>query len=292
MFPAATGSQTGGSVLRPASYNGVVGLKPTFGRISRWGVIPVAWSLDTMGFFTRSVEDAAIMLHTLAGHDPKDHSSAAVETPRYPESIGAQKRPPRIALVRQLFFDRCDKEVWEHTEATVRRLADAGAVVEETLVDTDFEVLLASHRVLMSVECAAVHQKDFTARPNDYAPKVCALIESGMLTPAVTYVQAQRVRRRFRRAMEAAMEGFDLLLTPSTTSPAPRDLTTTGDAVFQSPWTACGFPTITLPSGLSESGLPLGVQLASAPFAEETLLAAAHWCEEVLDVRLSPPLAA
>jgi Asp-tRNA(Asn)/Glu-tRNA(Gln) amidotransferase A subunit family amidase len=179
-----------------------------------------------------------------------------------------------------------------HTEAVAQRLADAGAAVEDASASADFDVLLAAHRILMSVECAAVHQKDFAARPDDYAPKVRGLIEGGILTPAVAYVQAQRVRHRFRQQMAEAMKGFDVLLTPTTPAPAPRDLSTTGDPVFQSPWTSCGFPTITVPSGLSNSGLALGIQLAASPFAEERLLAAAHWCEEALGVRLRPPDAA
>lgn len=289
MFPAALGSQTGGSVLRPASYNGVVGLKPTFGRVSRYGVIPVAWSLDTMGFFVRTVGDTAPLLGAMAGHDPRDLSSSRLPVPDYSRAIGAQRTPPRIGLLRPLFFERCDAEVKAHTEAVAQRLADAGAAVEDASAAADFDALLAAHRVLMSVECAAVHQKDFAARPDDYAPKVRGLIEGGILTPAVAYVQAQRVRRRFRQEMAEAIRGFDVLLTPTTTSTAPRDLTTTGDPVFQSPWTSCGFPTITVPSGLGNSGLPLGIQLAAPPFAEERLLAAAHWCQEALGVRLRPP---
>ena len=289
IFPAALGSQTAGSVLRPASYNGVVGLKPTFGRVSRYGVVPVAWSLDTMGWFTRRVEDAAVLLGVLAGHDPKDFSSSTNPVPDYGGAIGAQQTPPRIGVVGQLFHERADDEVREHTKEVAELLAQAGATVEEVVLPTDFDTLLAAHRVMMTVEAAAVHQADFSARPDDYAPNVRGIVEAGMLMPAVTYVQAQRIRQRFRRDMQDAIRGFDVLLTPSTTSAAPRDLSTTGDPVFQTPWTTCGFPAITLPSGLSESGLPLGIQLASAPFAEETLLAAARWCEEVLDVCLAPP---
>ena len=110
----------------------------------------------------------------------------------------------------------------------------------------------------------------------------------GMITPGVAYVQAQRVRRRFRREMEEAIQGFDVLLTPSTPAAAPRSLSTTGDPMFQSPWTTCGLPTITLPSGLNGDGLPLGIQLAGAPFDEERLLAAAKWCEDVLEFTLTP----
>ena len=289
IFPMSLGSQTGGSILRPASYNGVVGLKPTFGRVSRYGVIPVAWSLDTMGGFTRSVEDAALMLSVLAGHDPNDFSTSSESVPDYTKAIGSQQTPPRIGVLRQFFFERCDDEVRKHTDDVVARLGRAGADIEEVKLPTDFDTLLAAHRVLMGVEAATVHQTDFSARPDDYEPKVREVIEVGTLVPAVTYLQAQRIRRRFRRDMEAAIKGFDLILTPSTTSPAPRDLTTTGDPMFQSPWTTCGFPTITIPSGLSESGLPLGIQLAAAPFAEETLFAAGRWCEQNLDVSLAPP---
>ena len=289
IFPAALGSQTAGSVLRPASYNGVVGLKPTFGRISRYGVVPVAWSLDTMGTFTRTVEDAALMLSVMAGHDPNDFSSSTEPVPNYQEAIGAQQSPPRIGLVRQFFYDRSDDEVRQHTDHIVERLTRAGAEAEEVALPTNFGTLLAAHRVIMTVEAAAVHAANFSARPDDYAPNVRGVVEAGMLTPAVTYMQAQRIRRRFRRDMEEAMRGFDALLTPSTATPAPRDLTTTGDPSFQTPWTTCGFPAITIPSGLSESGLPLGLQLAAAPFAEESLLTVAYWCEQVLDVRLMPP---
>ncbi len=242
-----------------------------------------------MGSFTRTVEDAALMLNVLAGHDAKDFSSSTRPVPDYHKVIGSQRSAPRIGLFRRFFYERSNDEVRRHTDDIVRRLDQAGAVIEDASVPANFDTLLAAQRAIMTVEAAAVHEADFSARPDDYEPKVRATIEAGMLTPAVTYVQAQRIRRRFRRDMEAAIRRFDIILTPSTPSPAPRDLSTTGDPMFQTPWTTCGFPAITLPSGLSESGLPLGIQLASAPFAEETLLAAAHWCEQVLDVSLTPP---
>ena len=290
-FPAALGSQTAGSVLRPASYNGVVGLKPTFGRISRYGVIPVAWSLDTMGSFTRTVEDAALMLSVLAGHDPRDRSSSTRPVPDFVSALDGHPSPPRIGLLRQFYRDASDQEVRAHTDEAAERLQRSGAQIEEVgLVSTDFVTLLAAHRVVMTVEAAAVHEADFAARPDDYSPNVRSVVEAGSLTPAVSYVQAQRVRSIFRRDMLKAIEPFDVIMTPSTTSPAPKDLSTTGDPRFQIPWTSCGFPAITLPSGLSRSGLPMGVQLAASPFAEEALLRAARWCEQVLDTRLTPPV--
>ena len=289
VFPAALGSQTAGSVVRPASYNGIVGLKPSFGRISRHGVMLLAWSLDTVGFFTRTVEDAAIMLGVLACHDPRDCSSSSGHVPDYSMPLRDRQTPPRIGLVRRFFFEAADPEVRDHTDSAVEMLGKAGATVEEVGGSIDFDTLLAAHRVVMLVEAASIHEANHRVRPDDYGPKIRSHIEVGMLTPGVTYVQAQRVRRGFRRDMEQEIRGFDVLLAPSTPSPAPRDLSATGNPAFQIPWTTCGFPSLTLPLGLSKSGLPLGLQLASAPFAEEKLLAAAYWCEQVLDVSLTPP---
>ncbi len=288
IFPAAMGSQTAGSVLRPASYNGVVGMKPTFGRISRYGVMPVAWSLDTMGFFSRTVEDAGILLDVLAGHDSRDPASSDTDVANY-GSAARHATSPRVGVVGGLFHERADAETRGHFDAVIERLSRAGAEVENAELDADFEALLAAHRIVMSVEAASVHESDFATRADDYGPKVRGLIEAGMITPAVAYVKAQRVRHRFRVAVEATTDRYDVLATPSTPAPAPRDLSSTGDPVFQTPWTTCGLPALTLPTGLSESGLPLGLQLASAPFAETTLLSAARWCEEALGVGLTPP---
>jgi aspartyl-tRNA(Asn)/glutamyl-tRNA(Gln) amidotransferase subunit A len=289
MFPASMGSQTGGSILRPAAYNGVVGLKPTFGRVSRYGIIPVAHSLDTMGPFTRTVEDAALMLNVLSGHDLMDPSSSARPVPDYMRAIGAQKTPPRIGLVTQYFYERADEETQSHTDAIVEKLTEAGATVEEVDINADFDAVMSAHRVLMTVEGAAVHQDWFNARADDYSPNIRAVVEDGREVSAVTYVQAKRVQDRFRRDVEDAMRSYDVLLTPSTPSAAPRDLTTTGDPGFQSPITFGGFPSISVPSGLSADGLPFGIQLVASHFADETLLSVAHWCEQVIGPMPSPP---
>ena len=292
MFPAAMGSQTAGSVLRPAAFNGVVGFKPTFGRISRFGVVPVAWSLDTMGTFTRSVEDAALMLGVLAGHDEKDASTSTREVGDYLAAVRDRRGPPRIGHLRKFFHERATPETRDHVDGVVEKLAEAGAMVEDVNLPSDFETMLSAHRVLMTVEAAAAHQQWFTDRADDYSPNVRGVIEQGMLVPGVSYVQAQRVRRAFRRDLEEALRSFDVVLTPTTAAPAPRDLSSTGDPMYQTPFTFAGLPSISLPSGLSAAGLPFGIQLAAGPFAEETLLAAAHWCEGVIDVKLSPPVTA
>ena len=289
MCHGALGSQTGGSTCRPAAYNGTVGLKATYGRISRYGVIPVSWSLDTVGIITRTVLDAAIMLGAMAGHDPNDPSSSNERVLNYRAAISGIAGPPKIGLIRDFFLERCDDEVRKNTEAVAQRLSKAGAIVEEVSLPKSFDTCYASHRIVMQVECAAFHQEFFQERADDYGPKLRSTIEAGMLIPGVQYMQSQRMRRHFRQEMAAMTSRVDVLLTPTTPTPAPRDLNTTGDPVFQAPWTSAGLPTITIPSGLSQSGLPLGVQLEGAPFREDRLLAAARWCEDTLGMDLVPP---
>ncbi len=291
MIPGAMGSQTGGSILRPAAYNGIVGFKPTFGRISVFGVLPLAWSLDTIGPMVNSVEDAAIMLQHLAGYDPRDSGSADVPTSDYLQALNELARPPRIGFIGGFFKERAETEVWAHTEGVAQNLAAAGATVEMVMPPPSFASAHTVQWVVNNAETAAYHEENFRTRAHDYSEILRQRIEVGILTPAVSYIQAQRLRRVFRREMEELANGWDLLLTPTTPTPAPRDLTTTGDPVFQSPWTSCGLPTITIPSGISPStGLPLGTQLAAPPFEEARLLAGAKWCEGVLDLSLFPPV--
>lgn len=289
MCPAALGSQTGGSTCRPAAYNGIVGLKATYGRISRYGVVPLSWSLDTVGILVRSVEDAAVMLQVLAGHDPQDPGSSMQPVPDFRQEMESLEKPPRIGLVKQFFFDRSTPEVQTHTQEVVQRLDQAGAIVEELSLPDSFGTAHSCQRIVSNVEAAAFHQEWFQDRADEYGPKIRANIEMGMLVSGVEYLPTQRLRRQFRQDMIEMAKQVDVVLTPATPEPAPRDLTTTGDAVFQSPWTSSGLPTIVIPSGLSQSGLPLGVQLAGLPFEEGKLLAAARWCEETLGVSLWPP---
>jgi aspartyl-tRNA(Asn)/glutamyl-tRNA(Gln) amidotransferase subunit A len=289
MCPAALGSQTGGSTCRPAAYNGIVGLKPTYGRISRYGVVPVSWSLDTVGILVRTVQDAAIMLQVMAGHDHNDPGSALGAVPDYLGEMVKLDRPPRIGLVKDFFFERSTPEVWKNTEETAERLSQAGADVVEIGVPESFATAHSCQRIIATVEAAAFHEETFRRRPDDYGPKIRASIEMGMMIPGIRYVQAQRLRRQFRQDMVKMVGQVDVVLTPAIPEPAPRDLNTTGDPVFQQPWTSSGLPTITLPSGLSESGLPLGIQLGGIPLEEGKLLAAAQWCERTLRISLFPP---
>ena len=289
MCPAALGSQTGGSTCRPAAYNGIVGLKPSYGRISRYGVIPVSWSLDTVGILVRTVTDAALLLQAMAGYDANDPGSANVPVPDYGQQMADWQGPPRIGLLKGYFFDRATPEVRQHTEEIAQQLSQAGAVVEELELPESFATAPTAQRMVMNVECAAFHEEFFRHRADEYGPRLRANIEMGMLVPGVTYLQAQRLRRSFRQDMTELAQRVDVLMTPAIPAPAPRDLNTTGDAAFQAPWTSAGLPTIVIPSGLSEDGLPLGVQFAAPPFEEGVLLSAARWCEAALGVNLRPP---
>ncbi len=291
MVPAALGTQTVGSTLRPASYNGCVGFKPTYGRISRYGVMPLAWSLDHVGIIVRSVEDAALLLQAMAGHDPNDPSSSERAADDYVSGLDSLPKPPRIGLLRGYFLEECDEETRRSTEAMVAKLAQAGAVVEEAKMPESFVMGRVAQRIVSNVETASYHEENMRQSPEAYAPGLRRSIQVGLTIPGTYYLQAQRLRRRFRLDMEQVASRYDVLLTPSTPAPAPKGITTTGNAMFQAPWTFTGLPALSVPSALSQAGLPMGVQLIASPFQEAHLLQVGRWCEKTLGVTLCPPLA-
>ncbi|MDA1127605.1 MAG: amidase [Chloroflexi bacterium] len=286
---AALGSQTGGSTCRPAAYNGIVGLKATYGRISRCGVVPVSWSLDHVGILVRTVEDAALMLQVLSGEDPNDPGSANQPVPNFIKQMEVHDRPPRIGIVSQYYEEKSTQEVWAHTQDIVQKLAAAGAEIVELSLPESFKTAHSGQRIVMNVECASFHEQFHATQAEDYGPRVRSGMEMGMLIPATKYLQAQRLRRQFRHDMVGMVQQVDAVMTPATPAPAPKDRNTTGDASFQVPWTTSGLPTVALPSGLSQDGMPLAVQLGGLPFEEGKLLGVAKWCESVLGVQLSPP---
>ena len=292
MCPAALGSQTGGSILRPAAYNGVVGLKPTFGRISMAGVIPVAWSFDTIGPLARSVEDVAILLEALAGHDAHGPESGDAPASGYLSQMRQHDAPPHIGVIGD-FLAEAGVEVAEHTRGICRRLSQAGALVQEVAAPPSYSLAQHLHWVILCSEMAAYHEQYHRRDADLYSEQLRRRMEAGFLTPAVAYHQAQRHRSTLRREMDELAGNWDVLLTPSTPTAAPRDLTTTGSAIFQNPWTSTGLPSITLPSGLSPADkVPFGIQLISSAFTEGRLLGAARWCERVLRAQSTPPIAA
>jgi aspartyl-tRNA(Asn)/glutamyl-tRNA(Gln) amidotransferase subunit A len=287
MVPLALGTQTIGSNVRPASYCGLVGLKPTFGRISTRGVMPLSYSQDHVGLMARSVEDIALGLSIAAGHDPEDASSSRAPVPDYLAAL-TSRRAPRVGVLRE-FFERATPEVADTTAQVVNRLARAGADIEEAKLPPTFRVVADAAYVIVRSETASVHAERFALKADLYRPAIRSSIEMGMLIPGDLYVRALRIRRQFRREMSPLLERYDVLLTPTTPTPAPEGMAT-GDASFQLPWSISGLPSITVPCGLTTSGLPLGIQLVSGAFTEAPLLSAAAWCEDVLGRASAPSL--
>jgi aspartyl-tRNA(Asn)/glutamyl-tRNA(Gln) amidotransferase subunit A len=288
MVPLALGSQTIGSNVRPASYCGLVGLKPTFGRISTRGVMALSYTQDHVGLMARSVEDVALGLAIVAGHDPLDPSSSRQPVPDYLAAL-TRRRPLRIGLLREPFFSRATPEVARITAAAVDRLAAAGARVEDVKAPPSFGAVYAAAYLITRSDTASIHAERFAEKAELYRPAIRAAIELGMLIPGDLYVRALRIRGQFRRELRPTLARYDVLLTPTTPAPAPEGMAT-GDPQFQIPWSLSGCPSITVPCGLSASGLPLGVQLVSDMFTEAPLLAAAAWCEDVLGRAPAPSL--
>ena len=293
MVPVALGTQTAGSVLRPAAYCGVVGFKPAHGRISCGGVVPLAPQFDHVGTFTRSVADAALALDVLAGHDPADPFSRPDPPDNYCAAVWSLLRTetgPRLGFVRRPYLDRAVPEVAEHLEATARRLAEAGAAVNEVELPGSLEGLFDAGFRVMQVAAAAFHRDRFRRHPDQLRPKLRGLIEAGLQVSGVDYAAAEEHCRRFKTAVAPLLAQVDALLLPVADSPAPKGLESTGDPSFSAPWSFTGIPALALPSGLATSGLPLAVQLVAAD--EGRLLAVAAWCEAVVGVAQSPPLPA
>ncbi|HSB40873.1 MAG TPA: amidase [Methylomirabilota bacterium] len=279
MVPLALGSQTVGSVLRPAAYCGVVGLKPTHGRIDAAGVVELAGSLDHVGVFARSVEDCALALAVLAGGAPAPED--------YPAAID-EPATPRIGVLAAL-LSRATPEMAKHLEEVARGLEAAGARLGEVALPAAFASVHEAGAIVLRAEAAAAHAPLFAGHAADYPPRIKELIEQGQAITAPQYLAAQAARRRVRAEVRAVAARYDALLLPTIGAPAPRGLGSTGDPSFCAPWSFLGMPAITLPTGVA-GGLPLAVQLVGAPWSEARLLAAAAWCERVIGFDAGPPL--
>jgi Asp-tRNA(Asn)/Glu-tRNA(Gln) amidotransferase A subunit family amidase len=273
--PLALGSQTAGSVLRPAAYNGVVGFKPTYGRVSKRGVLPLAWSLDHVGVLTRSVEDCGLFL------------SAMIEG----DQLEVQPEPaaPRLGLVREA-LRHATPRLRDHVMQMAALFEAAGARVQEVSLGEPLDLILAVHQVIMQTEAATAHWQLLEQFPGAHQPRLRAYVEVGRLLPGVVYLHAQRLRQRIRAAMRETVAGVDALLLPTATDVAPSR-ETTGDPSLQSPFSLVGFPSLSLPSGVLEpEGLPLAIQLVAAAWEEPSLLAVGRWCQATLPRMPAPPL--
>jgi Asp-tRNA(Asn)/Glu-tRNA(Gln) amidotransferase A subunit family amidase len=283
----ALGSQTAGSVLRPAAYNGVIGFKPTYGRISKRGVFPLAWSLDHVGVLTRSVEDCALFLAAEAGHDPLDPASANQPLPML--DLDTEPAAPRLGLVREAMHFAAPR-LREHVASAAAQFEAAGARVEEVSLGEPLDLILAVHHVIMQTEAGAAHWQLVEQYPGSHMPRLRAYVDVGRLLPGVVYMHAQRLRRRIREAMLRSLTGVDAFLLPTATD-VPPARETTGDPSLQAPFSLVGLPCLSLPSGVSEpEGLPLAIQLVAPAWQEARLLAVGRWCEAQLPPMPAPPV--
>jgi Asp-tRNA(Asn)/Glu-tRNA(Gln) amidotransferase A subunit family amidase len=271
MCPVAIGSQTGGSITRPAAFCGVFGCKPTFGTVSVNGVVPIARSLDHPGPIARSVDDLAMVLSVLQSWS------------RGPLELSSENRAPlRIGRLRGFHEDLVDPELKAVIDQTLDVLMAAGCLVYDINVPTGFDELLAHHKLIMAAGAAAWHKERFARHRDDYGPCVASLIEEGLSASATDFIKASEHQDEMSRRMDSLFgDSLDVLLTPATTGPAP-DATSTGNPAMNAPWSYTGLPTVSLPVGLSKHGLPLAIQLAGKLHEDADLLQIASVCERML----------
>ncbi len=278
----ALGTQTVGSLLRPASFNGLTCIKSTYGLVSRRGVIPASWSLDHLGAFTHTVEDNATVLSAIAGYDPLDPASLEVNIPSYADSLGMLLEGKTIGLPTSFFLAE-DPRIMQAVEQAVKVLEELGFQVRKIDLPTCLAEANASLQIVMRSEAASYHQTQYSKAPENFGPYIREQIALGRQTLAVDYLQAQRIRTMFRNEMLKLFDKVDILLTPSTTTVAPIGYGT-GNPIFNGPFTNAGLPALTVPVGFDAStGLPIGMQLVGPLLAEPLLLAVGAQYQKVTD---------
>jgi len=283
MVPAAMGSDTGGSIRIPAAFCGLVGLKPTSGRVSRFGVLPLDFSLDHMGPLTTSVRDAALILQAIAGQDTRDDTSSAQPVPSYlpPENLSI--RGLRIGRPENFYFERLEPEVRHAVDLAFQNAESQGAHIIPVQVP-DIAAMNAVARVILMSEASALLEPYLHEREK-FGPDVLTLLDQGRLLPATDYINAQRLRRKMQQEYAKIWQGVDLLFTPTSPIQAPEivQATVTIDGTaedsrlaatrFVRAFNLVGWPALSLP--LPSDSLPIGLQIIGPPFQEATMLAAA-----------------
>ena len=281
------GSCTGGSIRGPAAHCGIVGLKATYGRVSRYGVIPLSWTLDHCGPLTWTVEDTAIMLQAIAGFDPADPTSSRAPVPDYSASLNEDIQGLRVGVPRHYFFSddpAISPDTLAVTETALEALEDLGAHVEEITVPS-LEYASAAQPVIMLSEAFAYHEGNLRSRPTDFGEMCRARFRIGGLFSGGEYIQAQRVRKVMRHEFAEALKGVDVIASPTMSVPAPRfdesdSITMSHAPSFTGPYNLTGMPAISVPCGFTPAGLPVGLQIAGKPFDEPTVLRAAYAYEQ------------
>jgi aspartyl-tRNA(Asn)/glutamyl-tRNA(Gln) amidotransferase subunit A len=292
MCLGALGTQTGGSVTRPASYCGVYSLKPTYGRVSVDGVLPLAPSLDHVGVMANCVRDLAVLFQAIAGPDEHCGFSFRGHHPTQ-DVVGAVDRvsdassEPVFSVLGGLFTERLAREARPRYEALIDKISEAVSVLDRAVPPPGFAELPRMHRILMAVEAARYHGGRLRGRANDYPSKIRALIEEGLRYAAVDYCTAQRLNGDLEDQVTRMLNGQRVFVTPATMDAAPG-IETTGDPAFNSPWSFTGHPTISLPYACATDELPLAAQLVGSPMCEDDLFASAAWLEAAIGFEHRP----
>lgn len=292
--PLTLGSDTGGSIRMPAANCGLTGMKPTYGRVSRAGVLPLAWSMDHVGPLTRSAEDNALVLRALAGQDPADPSTGKQPVPDLPEELKKSVAGLRFGIPGNWFFDDLAADVARAMEAAIAQLTALGM----QRVDCELPLLdeiLGAHRTIIFAEAAAYHRPYLERQAADYGDDIRRLLQTGLFLPAVDYLQAGRVRRAVRESWAKVFTEFDLLVTPTVPITAPRfDQSKAALPAGEKPLLrACldlalpfnltGYPAVSIPCGFSRENLPIGMQLVGRPYDEAVCLRVAHHYQQHTD---------
>ena len=291
---AALGSDTGGSVRIPAALCGIVGLKPTFGRVSRYGVYPLAWSLDTVGPMTCTARDAALVMNAIAGYDARDPSSAQRPVEDFTDSLDRGIKAVRVGIPDDFFYEVVDPEVSEAICKAAGVLSDLGASVERVSIPA-LDNSLAISNTILGAEAAEVHATHLREQPDQIGEDVRARLRLGALTLATDYIRAQRARSAFNVELDNTMERHDLLIAPTIPTGAPRIDETFVEVAgkrenalsllsrLTRPFNICGYPTVSIPCGFTSSGMPIGMQIAGRPFEDAAVLRAAHAYEQATE---------
>jgi aspartyl-tRNA(Asn)/glutamyl-tRNA(Gln) amidotransferase subunit A len=286
----ATGTDTGGSVRNPACFCGVVGLRPTYGRVSRYGCIPLSWSQDSIGPMARSVADAAVMLTAMSGADRKDSTAARKRVPDFTAEIGRGLKGLRIGIPDSFFFEDLEREVEAAMEHAIASLEELGAIVTPVSLPAA-RFASAPSWVIAYSEAFAYHHDWFAARSQDYTPAFYHKITAAGLTSAEERVLSQQIRQIITREFALAMKNVDVIVTPSsrtlasTTMPVlltkPRSLPWPAEMTSVTrPVSLAGYPALSIPIGFAHDNTPLGMQLIGRPWTETTLFRAGHAYEE------------
>jgi aspartyl-tRNA(Asn)/glutamyl-tRNA(Gln) amidotransferase subunit A len=300
---AAIGTDTGGSIRQPASYCGIVGLKPTYGRVSTSGVIPLSWSLDHVGPMTRTVEDAALVLQVIAGYDPQDSASSDAPVPDYAATIAAPTSSLRLGIPRAYFYDQLEPEIETAMEAALEVLTTLTASQQEMAplaTDNTYSSWSIPYSAVFTAESYTYHKEQMESNPELYQPATLQRLRAGAEITAAKYIQSRRELERIRGSVGELFQNLDLLITPAvrirppTIAELQADFDTARTKELSMlhntrPFNVAGLPTITVPCGFTPGGLPVGMQITGRAGDEATVCCLASAYEQATDWQKREP---